>query len=207
MATVQQTDRIGSYTLSDAVLVLALGMLGGIVNVIISSLPHPHFELWGARAPYAAFFVLAPVIAMLLIRKPGVALVAALIYGLIQTIAGGNPNNMVFGLTEGPGAELVFALFRYRRLDALSAFLAGGIGAKTLDNLWRLATASSGPMMGGMQAPQYAPWQQFVGGEILGLVVFGILSGLGGWALAHLIERTHVPERLRARWGHTARSQ
>lgn len=86
----------------------------------------------GARAPYAAFFVLAPVIAMLLIRKPGVALVTALIYGLVQTIARGNLNNMVFGLTEGLGAEPVFALFRYRHFDALSAFLAGGLGAKTL---------------------------------------------------------------------------
>jgi hypothetical protein len=55
-------------------------------------------------------------------------------------------------------------------------------------------------------ATQYAPWQTFLGTEILGLVVSGILSGLVGWALAELILRTHVVERMRMQIDHTPAS-
>lgn len=207
MTTLRQPFRLGLYTLGDAILVVGLGLLGGIVNVTISSIPHPHFMLWGARVPYGSFFVLAPVIAMLLVRKPGVAFVTALVYGLVQAIARANWNSLSFGFMEGLGAEIVFALFRYQRFDALSAFLAGGIGARTPDNLWSLVNASASPsghVMPGMSAEQFAPWQTFVGGEILGLLVLGVLSGLVGWALAKLIERTPLMAWLNARWGHAS---
>src|SRR5262249_37555328 len=142
--TARQPLHIGAYNLADALLVFSLGVMGGIINVIISSIPHPHFMLWGARVPYASFFVLAPVIAMLLLRKPGVALVTALVYGLVEFIGKGQVSQLGYGLTEGLGAEIAFALFRYKRFDALSAFLAGGIGAKTLENLWGFVTAPAG---------------------------------------------------------------
>ncbi len=208
MAALKQLQRVGSYTLSDAVVILALGMLGGLINVTISSFTHNHFVLWGAMVPYGAFFTIAPVIAMLLVRKMGVALATAIVYSIAQTLVRSDPSYLFFGFLEGLGAEVVFALFRYRRFDALSAFLVGGIGAKTLGNLWTMlapaSTINSGQMrmMGGMsnmQTVQYAPWQTFVGGEILALVVIGALSGLVGWALARLIERTELMERLRAR--------
>lgn len=224
MAAVKQLQRVASYTVSDAAIVLAFGILGGIVNVTISSIVHNHFMLWGARVPYGSFFTIAPVIVMLLLRKPGVALATALIYGSVQAIANGDLSNLLIGLLEGAGAEVAFALFRYRRFDALSAFLAGGIGAKTLENLWTMVTSAIGGTnavatgsvgtgaqmkMGGMagmsnaQAEQFAPWQTFLGGEILALLVVGVLSGLVGWALAKLIERTGLVERLQSRLDHT----
>lgn len=212
MASIRQSQRIGSYTLTDAVLVLAFGVLGGLINVTISSIWHNHFVLWGAVAPYASFFTIAPVIAMLLVRKTGVAFATAMVYSIVQAVFKLDPSFLFFGFTEGLGAELVFALFRYRRFDAMSAFLAGGIGAKTLSNLWNMAApASAGNngrvmmqgMMGGMSTEQYAPWQTFVGAEILALVVIGVLSGLMGWAVARLIEHTEVVERMRARLDQT----
>lgn len=203
MATIRRVHGVGSYTLSDLILVIGLGLLGGLVNSVASSIFHQHFRLWGAQVPYAAIFVLAPVIAMLLVRKPGVAFAAALIYGIVQAALKVDSSQMVFGILEGLGAEMVFALFRYRRFDALSAFLAGGIGGRTLENLWTLTTGSSGaPMMMMPMQQQYAPWQTFVGGEILALIVFGIFSGLLGWALARLIERTNLPAYMRSRWDH-----
>lgn len=207
MAGTKQTQSIGRYTLSDAVIVGVLGILGGVINVTVSSIPHNHFVLWGARVPYGAFFTLAPVLAMLLVRKTGVAFATAIVYGIVQTAVRADPTSLFYALMEGAGIELVFALFRYRRFDALSAFLAGGIGAKTLGNLWTMltpaGTASSGQMMMGgmsnMQTEQYAPWQMFLGGEILAFAVVGVLSGLVGWALARLIERTEIVEHLRTR--------
>ncbi len=207
MAVVKQSQSMVRYTLSDALIVGVLGILGGIINVTISSIPHNHFVLWGARVPYGAFFTLAPVVAMLLVRKAGMALATAMVYGIVQTAVRSDPTSLFYALLEGVGIELVFALFRYRRFDALSAFLAGGIGAKTLGNLWAMltpaSTASSGHMMMGgmsnMQTEQFAPWQTFMGGEVLALTVVGVLSGLVGWAVARLIERTEIVEHVRAR--------
>lgn len=171
----------------------------------------------GGEGAVWGILTLAPVVAMLLVRKMGAGLITALVYGTIQAVAKADPTSLFYALLEGVGIELVFALFRYRRFDALSAFLAGGIGAKTLGNLWTLVTpasAASSPtsshmMMGGMSnmstatpTEQFAPWQTFLGGEILALTAVGVLSGLVGWALAKLIERTELVEWLRSRLDH-----
>ncbi len=210
MAVVKRESRVSNYTVTDVVLVVGLGVLGGIINSTISSIPHNHFQLWGAQVPYASFFTVMPVLAMLLTRKAGTALATALVYGAVQALFRGDAANILTGLEEGLGAEMVFALFRYRNFSILPAFLAGGIGAKTLGNLWSAVAPASAPagnhmMMGGMPAAPaatYPAWQTFLGAEILAFTAVGILSGIVGWAIAKLVERTQLVERMRSRLDH-----
>jgi len=130
MATIRSAQRVGVYTATDGLWIAGLGIVGGLLNTLVSSTPHAHAILWGAQVPYASFFTLAPVIAMLLVRKPRTALATALLVNLVPALLKGSPTTLLFGVTEGLGAEAVFALFRYRRFDALTAFLAGASARK-----------------------------------------------------------------------------
>jgi energy-coupling factor transport system substrate-specific component len=66
------------------------------------------------------------VLAACLVRKPGAATIAMTINGLMQFYIDGfiGPHHLVYGLT-GLGADVGFAIFRYRRFDALASMLAG----------------------------------------------------------------------------------
>jgi energy-coupling factor transport system substrate-specific component len=66
------------------------------------------------------------VLAAYLVRKPGAATIAMTINGFTQFYIDGfiGPHHLVYGLT-GLGADVGFALFRYRRFDARASALAG----------------------------------------------------------------------------------
>jgi energy-coupling factor transport system permease protein len=66
------------------------------------------------------------VLAAYLVRKPGAATIAMTINGFMQFYIDGftGPHHLVYGLT-GLGADVGFALYRYRRFDAPVSALAG----------------------------------------------------------------------------------
>jgi energy-coupling factor transport system substrate-specific component len=66
------------------------------------------------------------VVAAFLVRKPGAATIAMTINGFMQFYIDGfsGPHHLLYGVT-GLGAEVGFAIFRYRRYDALVSMLAG----------------------------------------------------------------------------------
>lgn len=70
---------------------------------------------------------MAAVVAFLLIRKPGVGLLAELAAGVFSAYLGSTWGWAVifYGLLQGLFAELIFLLFRYRRYDLAVAILAG----------------------------------------------------------------------------------
>jgi energy-coupling factor transport system substrate-specific component len=73
------------------------------------------------------FWLLPAVVAPAIVRKPGAALFAELVAASLSVllVSQWGPDAILSGFLQGLGAELVFALFRYRRYDVLAIALAG----------------------------------------------------------------------------------
>lgn len=78
-------------------------------------------------------WLLAGIIAGLIVRKPGAAFMAELVAAVVETtVLGGSQwgwSALVSGVLQGAGAELVLALLRYRRFGPLAAAGAGAVAA------------------------------------------------------------------------------
>ena len=98
--------------------------------------------LWAATGPaFAAVppaqnilygtWLAAGVVAGLVVQKPGAALFAELVAASVSLILGSQwgLDAALSGLFQGAGAELGFALFRYRRFDLFAAALAAALAA------------------------------------------------------------------------------
>lgn len=121
-----------------------------LVTVVIAVVFSVIYRVWSdvynlAKLPgiqldqfmYGMWFMAATV-AFLIIRKPGVALLAEIAAASGELIAGSPYGVEVFtyGILQGIGAELMFAVFLYKRYSAFAAGLAGmaaGAGALALD--------------------------------------------------------------------------
>jgi len=82
--------------------------------------PNYSFEVfWG-------IFFMHAILAGYIIRKPGVGLCAAMISVLIQFLMGNATGPLIFlsGLVTGLGAEAGYALFRYKKWNYGSVFIA-----------------------------------------------------------------------------------
>ena len=120
------------------------------------------------------------VLGALVIRKPGAALFCELVAAVVSAFLGSQFGLTVLasGLIQGLGAELVFALFLYRRWDLVTALLAG---------------AGAG-LFGGINDafifnwfPEYTLAMKLVyvaGTTLSGVVIAGLLSWLATRALA-----------------------
>lgn len=121
-----------------------------LVTVVIAVVFGLIYRIWGdvyalvalvglqaEQLTYGMWFI-AATIAMLIIRKPGVALLAEAAAAAGELIAGSSYGVSVFmyGIAQGLGAELIFAAFRYKRFTMGVACLAGiasMVGAFVLD--------------------------------------------------------------------------
>ena len=113
-----------------------LGVALGLVFILWNTTSSPLRDALGAVLPglgalLAGIWLLPGVIGGLIIRKPGAALFTELVAATVSVII--VPNEWGWwtieaGLVQGLGAELVFALFLYRRWGLGVAVLAG-IGA------------------------------------------------------------------------------
>ena len=98
--------------------------------------------LWAATTP--AFVAVPPaqnilygtwlaagVVAGLVVQRPGAALFAELVAASVSLILGSQwgLDAALSGLFQGAGAELGFAIFRYRRFDLMAAALAAALAA------------------------------------------------------------------------------
>lgn len=127
-----------------------------LVTVMIALVFGVIFKLWdsvyGVVSPlffqadelvYGMWFMAGP-FAYLLIRKPGVALLASLAAANVSALLGsawGLPT-IIYGFAQGLGAELVFMAVRYRKWGLALAGLAGifsGIGSFVVDAFYGYA--------------------------------------------------------------------
>lgn len=99
------------------------GIISGLANVFPPS-----------AALYGGGWLIAGVIGGLVIRKPGAALYCELIAASVEGLLGTHFGMLVLvsGLVQGIGAELIFALFRYRRFTLPVALLAGAMSGVAL---------------------------------------------------------------------------
>lgn len=114
-----------------AVLGIAIGLVFWFYNNTGANLWSPiDAVLPGLAGLIAGIWFLGGPLGGLVIRKPGAALLVELLASLVSMVPGNKwgVTTMYSGLAQGLGAELVFALFLYRRWTAPVAMLSG-VGA------------------------------------------------------------------------------
>ena len=139
---------------------------------------------FGAFPPGQAFmygvWLLPAVLAPLIVRKPGAALFAELIAGIVSALLGSawGSSVIIYGLLQGLAGEVGFAVFRYRRYGVVPALVAaafaGGMAA-VLDFVY-----------------YYGDWSGTWKVTYLTLTVVStlVIAGLGGLALTRALSAT-----------------
>jgi energy-coupling factor transport system substrate-specific component len=139
-------------------------------------------------------WLLAAILVPLVVRKPGAALFAEIVAASVETILGSKWGaiDLLYGLVQGLGAEVIFAIFLYSSWRLVTAMLAGaaaGVGLTILDIV--LYYPAAGPTFDVIYA---------VTSIISGAVIAGLLS----WLLVRALARTGVLSRFAA--GRTSRA-
>jgi energy-coupling factor transport system substrate-specific component len=157
----------------DIVVAAVIGVAGGVVYWawgFVYDAPSTALGLLlpGTQPLPSGIWLIAGVLAALIIRKPGAAVFAELVAASVETLVGGKwgPIDLVYGLVQGLGAELVFAVFLYASWRVGVAILAGafaGVGGAILDlivyypgyplafdGIYLASFAVSGALLGGL---------------------------------------------------------
>ncbi|ALO65455.1 hypothetical protein AS189_01765 [Arthrobacter alpinus] len=191
--------RKSTWRVVDIVVVSVLGVALGVI-----------FWLWSAGygltsaitvafpplgALYGGGWLIAGVLGGLVIRKPGAALYCELIAAMVEGLLGTHFGFTVLlsGLVQGLGAELGFALFRYRKFNLTVALMSGALAGLALginDSLvWNIEWATQWKLV-------YVVLAMISGAVIAGLVSWLAVRGLARTgALANLPSRGAATER------------
>ncbi|MGV8857518.1 ECF transporter S component [Rhodoglobus sp.] len=117
----------------DIVVASVIGVASGLVfvvwNIVSSPVTAPLEALLpGLQSLGYGFWLFAGVLTALVIRKPGAAIYGEMVAASVSALIGNQWGalTLVSGLTQGLGAELVFAAFLYANWRASGAVLAGG---------------------------------------------------------------------------------
>lgn len=125
--------------LVDILVTVVIAVVFGIVYKLWAPLYYAvkPFGFQADQLIYGMWFI-AAIVAFLIIRKPGVALIAEMAAASAEFVTGSEwgLTVLVSGIVQGLFAELVFAAFRYRRytlgVAGLAAF-ASGVGSLIMD--------------------------------------------------------------------------
>jgi len=116
----------------DIVVASVIGVASGLIfvvwNVASSPVTAPLEALLpGLQAVGGGFWLFAGVLTALVIRKPGAAIYGEVVAASVSALIGNQWGilTLVSGLTQGLGAEIVFAAFLYANWRASGAILAG----------------------------------------------------------------------------------
>jgi energy-coupling factor transport system substrate-specific component len=182
----------------DIVVAAVIGVAAGIVYWawnLIYNVPAHAFEvvLPGLQPLTYGIWLIAGVLAALVIRKPGAALFAELVASMVEALVGNQwgPLTVVYGLVEGLGAELIFAAFLYASWRVWVAILAGGlagVGGAVLDLIAYYPGSST--LFSTVYVVSFA-------------VSGGLLGGLVSWLLARALAGTGALSRFASGRGRT----
>lgn len=171
-----------------------------LVTVLVSLVLGVVYHFWGSvygmfkvfffeadELVYGMWFA-AATLAYLLIRKPGVALIAELAAAHVEVLFGNGwgISLLLYGIIQGLGAELVFAAFRYQKANAWVAALAGAcaaIGSMLMDFYF----SYTDDLMLWMFLAKYG----------MRIASGALIAGLLMYVLAKALERTGVTALLR----------
>jgi energy-coupling factor transport system substrate-specific component len=171
-----------------------------LITIVIAIVFGVIYKLWGPlynivkplglhidQLVYGMWFIAATV-AFLIIRKPGVALLAEVAASSGEFLMGSEYGLevLLYGVLQGLGAELVFLLFLYKRFDMFVVSLAAvgsAIGSLVLDwskgyigdlALWNLSL--------------------YMGARVIGSI---LLAGVFAYLLVKALEKTGVTNLVR----------
>lgn len=120
----------------DIIIAAILGVAGGLLIWVWNYIGGLGYSIFDAITPglgglAAGLWITAAVVGGLVIRKPGAALFVEVIGAFVSFVLGSRwgIEAMYAGVVQGLGAELAFALLRYRRFGPAAAVFAGMLGA------------------------------------------------------------------------------
>ena len=130
--------KASKWELKDVIMMAILGVVFAAVYLAVfqgglalsTALTPLGLSAFGFEIIYGVWFM-AATLAAYIIRKPGVALITELLAAAVELLMGnsGGLTVVLTGLIQGAGAELAFALFRYKKWNLLSMSLAGILSA------------------------------------------------------------------------------
>lgn len=171
-------------TLRDIVVIVVLGVVFGFLYWVfvqawtaLSILMGPLGDLTG-NLLIGCWLLVAP-IALAILRKPFVGVIAELLAAAVEVVFLGSPAGpllLITGLIQGIGSEIPFALTRYRRYGA-AVFLASGLCGAGLVFFW---SAVRFGWLGQDILPLRLTLQLLSGALLGGLLARGIVRALEG---------------------------
>ncbi|VXB57390.1 Substrate-specific component YkoE of thiamin-regulated ECF transporter for HydroxyMethylPyrimidine [Microbacterium sp. 8M] len=185
-----------TWRVVDIVVAAVLGVVIGLVFWVWNTIGYAWFTAADGLTPglggiAVGIWLLGGVVGGLVIRKPGAALVVEVVAAIVSMLIGNiwGVSTVLEGIAQGLGAELVFALFLYRRFSLPVAALAG-VGAAAGAWLFELFYGSS---------PNILKSAVFNGIYLGTLVVSGaVLAGVLGWLLVRALAATGALSRFAA---------
>ncbi|WP_193556154.1 ECF transporter S component [Paenibacillus ginsengarvi] len=125
--------------LTDILVTVVIAVVFGLIYRIWGPV-YDLFKIAGLQAEqlsYGMWFI-ASTVAFLIIRKPGVALLAEVAAAVFEMLTGSqySIDSLTYGIMQGLGAEIIFALFAYRSYSLIVTCLAGigsGLGSLAMD--------------------------------------------------------------------------
>lgn len=168
----------------DIVVTSVLGVAGGFLfsawNIAWEPLSASLAFFPPASGIGVGVWLLPAVLAGLVVRRPGAAVYAELVAATVSALIGNQWGfaTVWYGLLEGLGAEVVFALLLYRRWGLPAAMLAGagaGVVVGVLDSF--------------VYFPAFSPAFRLA---YIGLTVISgiVLAGIGSWLLVRALAAT-----------------
>lgn len=177
------------YRTIDLVTIATLGVAFGVVFWAWGKLYEPVSNLALFAFPptsglLGGVWLMAGVVGGLIVRKPGAAFATEFIAAVVSAIIVGGTqwgfSVFVSGFLQGIGAELVFALFFYRRFGLVVAAAAGAL-AGAFESVYEWFS-------------YYADWS--FGYKLAHLGFFAasgaVLAGVGGWLLVRSLAKAGV---------------
>lgn len=197
------TTRNLRWRVVDIVVAAVLGVALGLVFWGWNTIGYAWFLAADGLTPgfggiAVGIWLLGGVVGGLVIRKPGAALVVEVVAAIVSMMIGNvwGVSTVLSGLVQGLGAELIFALFFYRRFGVAVAALAG-VGAAVAAWIFELFYGSSPNILKGLE---------FNAIYLGTLIVSGaVLAGVVGWLLVRALAATGALSRFAA--GREARQE
>ena len=185
-----------NWRVVDIVVAAVLGVAIGLVFWVWNTIGYAWFSAAAALTPglggiAVGIWLLGGVVGGLVIRKPGAALVVEVVAAVVSMLIGNiwGVSTVLEGIAQGLGAELIFAVFLYRRFSLPVAALSG-VAAAVGAWLFELFYGSS---------PNILKSLEFNAIYLGTLVVSGaVLAGVLGWLLVRALAATGALSRFAA---------
>jgi len=122
-----------NWKMKEVVLTVILSVACGVIYLGWSTLYIPISAITGpvgAGFMFGIWVIASPIVAYI-IRKPGAAFIAEVAAAAVELLTGSHfgLSALLVGIFQGIGAEIAFALFRYKRYNVFTLMLSGALAA------------------------------------------------------------------------------